>query len=690
MAEPNAPKGPILTERLLVHGESAELKDQRIDLNRERAYVRRLTTTDRMQLQQNMEAWKKKNETDQTATAVLSMLHDLKRDVAHEETYSASSPEPLAGQRTGLDWMATKGGEAALGQPIMNAVEGYKEIPRYVRDEAKRFGQAEGAEKVGIAVKGAIAVVGVGMALKLMHWLGTKGADKISPKGGMVNTFLHGVKWLAMGIGLGTFANWMLNKGTRPPLAPNTPTTSNDRKADTVRYPGIPENRNLLDDVALDDARKQERNLELDIGGKKVLILPPVNDAGKFELQIRVDNVPYRIVPIVDAGQKPNGVEDVIGSIFQQTNGDGRATLAIAKRFVGVHRTGNVVSANIFGAGGIDVDVSEIERVVGELKGQPATDVSLQATFRNGIAGTATVENRRFRVERTDGVVLPLPAPAAAPAQTPAAAPGGVPIKPFEGPVRIGISRGPQGVFFNVNDVPYAAAPTAAGTNTTTELFDVREENGYMVAPSGLRYTKQELVRVARLLAGSEQTQSVIGLSYEVPVPGTNEYQKKSAIIPFMRMGQAAPAAAPAAPGVTPLSAPPSANEPLPTTPAPAPNVQPTFPPMDFPFSIDGVNAVLTKDAEGGILTTPNGKKFRVAETPDTIGWNFFQGRQNGQYFEGMGFRINKVDVLGVMMTLDGMPDAQKNIELRDIPMETRDPSGALRKVKQTMRFDRL
>lgn len=212
MAGPNVPTGPILTERLFRHGEDAELKDQRIDLNRERAYVRRLTTTDRMQLQQNMEAWKKKNEKDKAATAVLGMLNDLKRDVEHDETYGINNPA-----EKGISTNVPNTTEAALGNGVMYAVEGYRDIPRYARDELSRFSQAQTSEeKIGIAAKMAAIIGGVGLSLLGIHKGMEKLGDATTPKGSWARGVFNVLKWTGIIGGTGALANWMINKGARP------------------------------------------------------------------------------------------------------------------------------------------------------------------------------------------------------------------------------------------------------------------------------------------------------------------------------------------------------------------------------------------------------------------------------------------------------------------------------------------
>lgn len=162
------------------------------------------------------------------------------------------------------------------------------------------------------------------------------------------------------------------------------PTEARDRTVttETLDLRSMPEKRNLLAEVDLNDAAKTEKRLKLTSGGTTITVLPPVNEEGMFEMRVLIDGVPYRIAP------KNASTDDVLTKavfaalrIVKTDKGiDGRSALRAGKSAMTIERVGDVVRASIPNIVDVDVPLADIESAIAAAKGKASAEVDMSYT----------------------------------------------------------------------------------------------------------------------------------------------------------------------------------------------------------------------------------------------------------------------------------------------------------------------
>ncbi len=434
MAGPNTPKaGPIVTERLLLHGAKAELKElaSTINVDRERDHVRRLNADDRSALQAQIKDWKYENrdeEHTEQSQAVLRLLDELKLDIEQPDTGYRITGGGLGAINYGVD----KTVEGVVGYPTSKAVEGYTDLARYARDETARIANAGSMqEKIGMTGKNVLLFGGIAWATSALFSTISSGIDKMWKPDTWTNSLSHAGKWILGVTGIGWLANTLLRKGkepdakvTAPPPRPSVAKERTPRPSTYEELSKIPEGRNLLEDLTINERGKTEGRVEFTVDGSTVTILPPVNDKNEFSPRFQLDGVEYALSPAPGAPDDPlaKAMDDVVKSLMNAPNGapnrDAREALANASRKAAIERRGDVIRAGIKGGAAVELKISDIQQLVKGLKQFPDTTefVDVPFVFQPGNLSI----NRRFSIGKT-GAVEKRPAPAPAPAAAPAA-----------------------------------------------------------------------------------------------------------------------------------------------------------------------------------------------------------------------------------------------------------------------------
>ena len=433
MAGPNTPKaGPIVTERLLLHGAKAELKElaSTINVDRERDHVRRLNADDRSALQAQIKDWKYENrdeEHTEQSQAVLRLLDELKLDIEQPDTGYRITGGGLGAINYGVD----KTVEGVVGYPTSKAVEGYTDLARYARDETARIANAGSMqEKIGMTGKNVLLFGGIAWATSALFSTISSGIDKMWKPDTWTNSLSHAGKWILGVTGIGWLANTLLRKGkepdakvTAPPPRPSVAKERTPRPSTYEELSKIPEGRNLLEDLTINERGKTEGRVEFTVDGSTVTILPPVNDKNEFSPHFQLDGVEYALSPAPGAPDDPlaKAMDDVVKSLMNAPNGapnrDAREALANASRKAAIERRGDVIRAGMKGGAAVELKISDLQKLVKGLKEYSDTTklVDVPLTFRPGNISIL----RQFAISKT-GTVEKRPAPAA-PAAAPAA-----------------------------------------------------------------------------------------------------------------------------------------------------------------------------------------------------------------------------------------------------------------------------
>lgn len=453
MAGPNIPKtGPIVTERLLLRGANADLKElsSTINVDRERDHVRRLTADERSQLQSQINDWKYEHEKDDESKAVLRLLDELKLDIEQPDT----SYQVTGGGLGTLNYGANKTVEGVVGYPVTKATEGYADLARYARDETARLANAGSLqEKIGIGGKNILFFGGIAWGTSVVFSKISEWIDSAWEPKSWTNSLSHAGKWVLGVTGIGALANLLLRKGKGPDAKITAPppraSASNDRTPLPRVYgelSNIPEGKNLLEDLAINERGKTEGRVEFTVDGSTVTVLPPVNDGNEFAAHFRLDGVEYALSPTPGTPDDPlsKAMDDVVRSLMSAPNGapnrDAREALANASRKAAIERRDDVIRARMKGGVSVDLQISDLQQLVKGLKQSPDKTAFVDVPLVVQPGNIAI--SRRFALSKTGRIEkrpTPAPAPAAAPpppvdplkiTPTPPASPAPAPAEP--------------------------------------------------------------------------------------------------------------------------------------------------------------------------------------------------------------------------------------------------------------------
>lgn len=162
------------------------------------------------------------------------------------------------------------------------------------------------------------------------------------------------------------------------------PTKEKDRAiaTETLDLKTIPEKKNLLASVDLNDAALTEKRLELASGDMKITVLPPVNEQGLLEMRVLIDGVTYSVAPKNEllGGALSNTVLKALGIAKTDKGIDGRSALRAAKNGMTVERVGDVIRASIPGIADMDVPLADVENAIKAAKGKASAEFELNVT----------------------------------------------------------------------------------------------------------------------------------------------------------------------------------------------------------------------------------------------------------------------------------------------------------------------